>query len=365
MVPLRDLAALVRRTLVEWQQLRWSELHFGELATATLALAVMLAIALVTLLARRLRGWRPGRTHVTLPSVLPVVPRTWLSMTRHAPFLLFVAGVPFFATALADPYTAFTHEERSYPGRRIAILIDASSSMMAPFTSVKLHNKGGPAFFTTVAAAEYFMKLRMKGPYRDLMALVEFGNEAYVVTPFTTDYENILLSISLIGNWAEWQRFPDPGTIIIQAIHQTVELFRAFDFLNASGNLMVIFSDGQDSHATLEGRSLDSILAEARQHAIPVYFIRTAFNRELGGVLPDELWKGAIERTGGRFYPAADEDSILGAVQEIDRLSAGRIEIREYSTERSRFSGYALIAVGLWLAAGVAKLSVRAFRTFP
>ena len=27
------------------------------------------------------------------------------------------------------------------------------------------------------------------------MALVEFGNQAYVITPFTSDYDNILLSI--------------------------------------------------------------------------------------------------------------------------------------------------------------------------
>src|SRR6185369_1336100 len=40
-------------------------------------------------------------------------------------------------------------------------------------------------FFTAVAAAERFLRLRINGKYRDLVALVEFGNEAYVVTPFT------------------------------------------------------------------------------------------------------------------------------------------------------------------------------------
>ena len=45
------------------------------------------------------------------------------------------------------------------------------------------------------AAADRFVRLRMKERYRDLMALVEFGNEAYVVTPFTNDYDNILMSL--------------------------------------------------------------------------------------------------------------------------------------------------------------------------
>ena len=51
-------------------------------------------------------------------------------------------------------------------------------------------------------------------------ALIEFGDEAYVVTPFTTDYENILLSLSLIGDWTEFMKFPDQGTTIATAIEQ-------------------------------------------------------------------------------------------------------------------------------------------------
>ena len=62
------------------------------------------------------------------------------------------------------------------------------------------------------------MRLRMNGRYHDLIALIQFGNEAYVVTPFTTDYENILLSIRLISSPKEWGRFNDWGTTIIQGI---------------------------------------------------------------------------------------------------------------------------------------------------
>jgi hypothetical protein len=70
-------------------------------------------------------------------------------------------------------------------------------------------------------------------------------------------------------------------------------------------------------------------------------------------------------RTGGRFYAAPDEAAILRALDEIDRLTAGRIDVREYSAQRPRFSGYALIAVALWLAAGALKLGVPYFSTFP
>ena len=99
--------------------------------------------------------------------------------------------------------------------------------------------------------------------------------------------------------------------------------------------------------------------------AIPVYFIRTAYDQRLGDVLPDITWKLAVEKTGGRFYPAADEAAILQAVHEIDALSAGQIEITQYAAHQPRFSPFALIAVGLWSVALLGGLGVKQMRRFP
>lgn len=365
MVQLNDLVGAMGAALTDWQSLHWSDLHFAQSRTAILAVELLLGATFLVLLAQGLRAHRVRRGRIGLPAILPMMRWSSLSIARHGAFLLFVGGVPFFALALADPFTGFTREEVSHPGRRIAVMIDASTSMMSPFSSSTLHAKGSQAYFTTVAAAEYFMKLRMEGPNRDLISLIEFGTEAYVVTPFTTDYQNILLSTRLIGDWDEWQRFPDPGTIIVQAINEGLQLFRAFDFLNASGNLMVLFTDGDDTQAMLQGRSLDSIMAGAREHKIPVYMIRMAYSKSLGDQLPDAMWKAAIERTGGRFYAAANEETIIRAVREIDRLAPGRIDVREYTAQKPRFAGFALIAAGCWLAAAAAKLNFRVFRTFP
>ena len=141
---------------------------------------------------------------------------SWTSIVRHGALLLFLAGLPFFVLAFADPYSSLTHEQVSFPGRRIALMIDASSSMMARFPAAHLNAKAPneATFFTTVAAAETFIRQRMSGKYHDLIGLIEFGDEAYVVTPFTNDYDNILLSLSLIGDWTEFMKFPDQGTTI-------------------------------------------------------------------------------------------------------------------------------------------------------
>lgn len=365
MAPLSDLLPAIRSTLSAWERLRWNELQFAELSVAMLLLAALVVVPLLVLLARGLPT-RPRRCQwVALPAVLSSMRRSPLLPGRHAAFLLFVLGIPFFAIAIADPRSTFVHEEVTYSGRRIAILIDGSGSMVLPFDAPKLEPVMDRTFYTAVAAGERLLKLRMAGKHRDLIALIEFGNEAYILTPFTTDYENALLSLTLIGEPRAWNRFNVFGTTIIQGIEQGLQLFKTFDLLDGSGNMIVIFSDGNDGETTFRGRTLDDMMAEAREREIPIFMVRLGYDKRLGDVTWDGLWKSAVERSGGRFYAAADEDAILRAVSEIDRLSTGQIAVRQYASVSPAFTGYTLIAVVLWLAAGTLKLACPYFRTFP
>ena len=363
---LADIFGWLGDAFAEWRNVRLGNLLFPHQNTARLMLILLIGLSLTLIAVRLALGRQPGRSRIALPRILPWVRRSPVAFVRHAPLVPFLIGLAFFAVALADPVTTLHREEVSYPGRRIGLLIDASSSMMAPFSTKHLGPGGaGIAFSANVAAAEYFLRLRMRGKYRDLIALIEFGNEAYVVTPFTSDYDNVLLSVSLIGDVNEWGQFPDQGTIIAQAIEQSVDLFKAFGFLHAAGNVLVIFSDGQDTQVKVHGRTVSEILEGAVETKIPVYFIRTVAGAEAGAIIPDEIWKPAVERTGGKFYGAANESVILSAIHDIDRLSAGRIEVKRYTVQEPRFSAFAMAAVGFWTLALVLQLTIPYFRRFP
>jgi hypothetical protein len=370
MVPITQVPTLIRDTITEWRNTNPAALLFVHRDTAILAVVILIGVCGTLIVARTLTRRKAGRTQVALPAVLKWSGGSSIfstSFVRHGALLVFLAGIPFFALALADPFSSITREDVSFPGRRIALMIDASSSMMARFPAATL-NKKAPneaTFFTTVAAAEAFIRQRMSGKYHDLIGLIEFGDEAYVVTPFTTDYENILLSLSLVGDWTEFMKFPDQGTTIGLAVEQSVNLFKAFDFLDASGNLMVLFTDGQDTQVQIHGKPVQEIMAGAVETKIPVYMIRTSYNKALGGVLPDDIWKPAIEATGGKFYAAADESTIISAIHDIDRRSAGRVDIRRYSTQRPKFAPYAFMATGFWTVALFLQLTVPYFRKFP
>jgi len=365
---LNALIELVGRTLSEWRLSGIGDLAFTARNAALIATALLAVIAATVLVWRALRGRLPGRTAIALPAVLPLSVarlRSPIAFVRHAPFLLFLAGLPFFCLALADPHSSLSAHQTSYPGRRIAVIMDASLSMLSPFSGQQLKTQSDTAFSNTMAAAEYFIRVRMKGRYRDLIALEQFGNEAYVITPFTTDYENLLLSLKMISDVNEWQRFPDQGTIIMKAIDEGVDLFNAFDFLDSSGNIMVIFSDGQDNNVQIGNMSLEQVLKKAVDNKVPVYMIRTAYARGLFDVVPDQVWKKAIDATGGKFYPAASQETIMQAIKEIDAASTGRVDVREYEVKQPRYMKFALAAVVLWTLALAMQMTMRMFRTFP
>lgn len=367
MISFANARLFVRNTAADWQTIRLADLQFWHRSEAQLALLAVVLFTVILLIGRSVMARRAGRHRLVVPALLPSVGASYGAFLRHIPLWLFVLGIPFFTLALADPFTALTTSAVSYPGRRISLMIDASTSMRTPFKAEHLNLRAttDATFFTTVAAAERFVQMRIKGRYRDLIALVEFGNEAYVVTPFTNDYDNILLSIGLIGDPVEYSLFPDQGTIIAQAIDQSIGLFKAFDFLDATGNLMVIFTDGEDTRAIVNGRTLDEIVQSAIDAKIPLYFVRTNYERERGKVIPDELWIPAVEKTGGRFYAADSEESLLNAIRDIDKVSAGTIETTQYSTQRPRFAFFAMIAVACWTGSAALKLAVPQFQKLP
>jgi hypothetical protein len=351
----------------DWKQVRLSELQFPQASTARMAVVALIGVAIAALVLRIMVRASPYRGRVALPALVALPSPGRASLIRHSALVMGLLGLPLFIIALADPRTAVTREEVSYPGRRISLMIDASSSMLTALPANRF-GQGAPnnaAFFTTVGAARYFIERRMNGRYRDLMSLIEFGDDAYVITPFTTDYENILLSTSLIGDWQEFMAFPDQGTVIARAVSQSVAMFESFKYLDAAGNLMVLFTDGADAEVLENGKSAFDVVEDARRAKIPIYFIKVG--REVPGrvQIGDDIWRKAVERTGGHFYPGADEASIAKALSDIDRATAGRIEIKQYSTDRPRFSPFALAAAALWSMALLLRMTVPGFRTFP
>jgi len=82
---------------------------------------ILIGLSMAVLVGRALTRTKAGRTQVALPAVLDWSGGSWTSIVRHGALLLFLAGLPFFVMAFADPYSSLTREDVSFPGRRIAL----------------------------------------------------------------------------------------------------------------------------------------------------------------------------------------------------------------------------------------------------
>ena len=60
-----------------------------------------------------------------------------------------------------------------------------------------------------------------------------------------------------------------------------------------------------------------------------------------------------------------DERSLLAAINEIDQVAAGTIQLTEYNTQRPRFPMFASVALLCFLLAAVSKLTVPYFQRYP
>jgi hypothetical protein len=127
----------------------------------------------------------------------------------------------------------------------------------------------------------------------------------------------------------------------------------------------VIFTDGEDTTRIVHGRSIDDILKSAVDNTIPLFFVRTNYDKDFGEGIPDAQWRAAVEKTGGRYYIAKDEASLIAAVHDIDREAVGAISARQYSSQQPRFTLFASAAFALWALAAALKLTTPFFGRIP
>ncbi len=366
MTSLRDIIQGFAAAFGVWRRIQWSAVNLSNARLAITAVGGLIVLTLLRLVIRRMRS-RPHRPPaIVLPAILPGIRGGESASTRFVPFLLFLSGLPFFALALANPQTTLRHDDATYPGRRIAVVIDGSTSMIFRFPLTELKSEGGDhAYYAAVSGAERLLQLRMRGLNRDIIALIQFGDQAYVITPFTTDYSNVVLALRLISSPDEWGHFPDSGTTIIKALDEAVSLFDRFQFLSATGNMMVVFTDGRDDQMELRGQTLDELCRKAASGHIPIYLIRTAYASQFGEVRQDAIWKAAVEKTGGRFYVASDERTLLNAIDDVNRLAPDKVVLRTYTSHQPQYHAFLFFAICCWLTALAFKVYLPLFRTFP
>ncbi len=275
-------------------------------------------------------AWRARRPAARRAAVLWVrVGESWsgrigATMVRAVSLLPWAALLLALA-ALARPQQGIRQSETETRGVDIVLAIDVSPSMRAEDfrPSNRLH--------VAKQTARDFIRQRD----HDRLGLVGFAGTAFTQCPLTLDHEVLL---ELLGG-LDFGMVED-GTAIGMGLATAVARLKES---RTPSKVVVLLTDGQNNRGAIDpltgaelarafGIKVYTVLA-GRGGVVPVPVDDPLFGRRVQMVRMDVdegMLRQIAERTGGRFYRAADPRALEGIYAEIDRLERAPIRSIEY-----------------------------------
>lgn len=329
-------------------------------------LLVGIVAPLVYALAARL----PATVTYSSLALLNVGAGSWRTRVAKLPAVLLAAAVLAMAVALAGPRTGNATTRVQREGVAIAMVVDRSGSMQA-----RDFVRSDQSISRLDVVKEVFRRFVAgegggAGRPDDLVGLVAFARYADGLCPLTLDHNNLLAILADVEIATERS---EDGTAIGEGLALAVERLRG---LKVSSKVAILLTDGVNNAGDIDPLHAADLAA---QHGIKVYAIgagssgyapvpvqlpggRTVLRSAYVEIDEDTLRRIA-ERTGGRYFHAADADALVEVIAEIDDLERSEVTETRYLTYEYHYAvwvGSALLAL-----TGSALLSSTALRRLP
>ena len=213
-------------------------------------------------------------------------------------------------------------------GYSIALLLDASASMRYGFSKFDINSKS--RFDVSMELAKEFVDKRKN----DSLALVVFGDFAYVGAPLTYDKEILkqimkTLHIGIAGvNY----------TKIYEALFQSAKLFSKSKSKN---KIAILLTDGQSNADNIP---LEAALKILKTYDIKVYTIGIGDKGDFDKAVLSKIAK----ETGGEFFAAYDKQMLKKVYEKIDKLEKSKIQSDKF-VKKSYYYKYPLFIAVLFL----------------
>ena len=241
--------------------------------------------------------------------------------------------------ALARPRLSDTIRESKAEIVDILLVIDQSSSMLAQdFKPNRLE------------AAKEVAKKFIKDREGDRLGLIVFAGEPYIQCPLTRDI-NVLLEFT---DEIEIIDQEHDGTAIGMAIANSINRLRESD---AKSKTIILLSDGSNNQGELDPITAAGLAAKfdikiytvaAGTHGLAPYPVTDAWGRQVIQKVQvdvdEESLKEIANITGGQFFRATDNKSLLKIYEEIDALERTEIEVKEYQNYTELYSWFTIPA---------------------
>ena len=327
---------------------------------------LFLLVALLAPAVYRLASRLPSVLIYSSLELVEGAPRSLRSRLVAVPPLMLALAVVALAVALAGPRTGDATSRFHREGIAIAMVVDRSGSMQARDfvrndTSVSRLDVVKQVFQDFVNSSNR---------ENDLVGLVAFARYADGLCPLTLDHGNLLMILDQVEIVTERS---EDGTAVGEGLGLAVERMRGLD---TKSKVIILLTDGVNNAGTLDPLQAADLAA---QHGIKVYSIgagrtgyapvpvqgpggRVVLQRAYVEIDEDTL-RAIAERTGGRYFHAANALALEEVIEEIDRLERSEIAEIRYLEYEHHYAGF--VGVALVLIAASALLSGTFLRRLP
>ncbi len=241
--------------------------------------------------------------------------------------------------ALARPRLSDTIRESKTEIVDILLVIDQSSSMLAQdFKPNRLE------------AAKEVAKKFIKDRDGDRLGLIVFAGEPYIQCPLTRDI-NVLLEFT---DEIEIIDQEHDGTAIGMAIANSINRLRESD---TKSKTIILLSDGSNNQGELDPITAAGLAAKfdikiytvaAGTHGLAPYPVTDAWGRQVIQKVQVDVDEESLKEiaiiTGGQFFRATDNKSLLKVYEDIDALERTEIEVKEYQNYIELYSWFTIPA---------------------
>jgi Ca-activated chloride channel family protein len=260
------------------------------------------------------------------------------------------------AIALAGPRTGEATSKVHREGIAIAMVVDRSGSMQA-----RDFVQGDASASRLDVVKRVFRELVEKpGRSEDLIGLVTFARYADGACPLTSDHGNLLVILEqqeIVTERAE------DGTAVGEGLALAVERLRHQD---VRSKVAILLTDGVSNAGDITPMQAAEL---AEQHGVKVYTIGAGQTgwapvpvRLPGGAvalrrafveMDEETLREIAERTGARYFHAADAEALSDVIEEIDRLERSEIVEVRYLQYEHHYASFVVLAIALMLSSSL------------
>jgi Ca-activated chloride channel family protein len=280
------------------------------------------------------------RTHRRVPVLLVPFAAAWhrpsLAAASRWPVALAVTGLLLIITALARPQRVEDKREVRTEGYDLMLAIDLSGSMLA-----EDYERGGDRV-NRLQAIKPVIQAFINDRPADRIGIVVFSGKAYTMAPLTFDHDWLArqterLRIGLI----------EDGTAIGDGLGVALtrlEQARREKGGRRQGAFVVLLTDGANNRGALAPEQAAEI---AKSRGIPVYTIGAGRDgivpfpvfddkgnkigmRRMLSDLDESALRDIATATGGHYFRAADQDTVAGAFQAIDKAKKIEFQAKSY-----------------------------------